>query len=71
MSPVCDPNLVLLLGKVYARFFGSTLGADITKLRAVRQMLTSALPPRLPLAPSLDKDEVHYRVPSIVNTNEE
>jgi hypothetical protein len=39
--------------------------------RKVIQLLTGASLLILPLSPFLDKDEVHCRVPGIVNTDEE
>lgn len=44
---------------------------DIAKMREVIQMLTRAIPLSLPLSLFLYKDEVHYRVPGVVNTSEE
>jgi hypothetical protein len=64
-------NLVLSLGKGYARFFESTPGGAIAGLREVIQLLTRAVPLSPLRSPVLDKDEVHYRVPCIVNTCEE
>ena len=71
MSPVCDPNLVLLLCKGDARFFREKAGRDIANLRAVRQLLTGAVPFVLLLSSCLDKDKVRYCVPGVVNTCEE
>ena len=71
MGPVWDSDLVFLLSKGYARFFGRTPDSDIARLREVIQLLTRAITLVLLLSPSLDKDEVHYRVPSVVNADEE
>jgi hypothetical protein len=71
MGPVWDPGFVLLLGKGYARFFRKYAGRGYCQVVRGHTTSNSAFPLSLLLSPVLDKDEVHYRVPGIVNTDEE
>ena len=70
MGSDVDPDLVVLLDKGHARFFSSTPNAERVKLRKLYNH-HSAIPLNLSRSSPVHEDEVNYRVPGIVNTDEE
>jgi hypothetical protein len=70
-GPGLGPELSIFAQQKLRSILQGIPDGDIAKMREVIQLLTRAIPLSLPLSLFLDKDEVHYRVPGVVNTSEE